>query len=112
MNNQKLHICFLATSFPRSLDDEASVFLGRLIDAYSEIGIRGEVIVPHDRAETMEDQRGNFAIHRFRYGLFSAGRLAFGSGILPNLRRNRLLSLQVPLFLLQFFFTAFILEDN
>lgn len=96
-------ITVITTSFPRFLGDEASLFLGRLVDALSKEGASGVISVPYDEKELTDDTRGNFAIHRVRYGLFGRGRLAFGQGILPNLRKNPFLLLQAPLMLLQLF---------
>lgn len=94
-------ICLLTTSFPRSREDEASVFLARLVEGYSECGAEGIVVVPRDRSEPKRERFERFEIQRFGYGLFSRGRLAFGAGIMPNVRANRLLLLQAPALLFQ-----------
>ncbi|MBN8548795.1 MAG: glycosyltransferase family 4 protein [Deltaproteobacteria bacterium] len=94
-------ICLLTTSFPRFPDDEASVFLQRLVEGYSDSGASGIVIVPRDKTEEPRSTCGNFAIERFGYGVFRRGALAFGAGIMPNIRRNPTLLLQAPMLLLQ-----------
>jgi glycosyltransferase involved in cell wall biosynthesis len=94
-------ICFLTTSYPRYHDDEASVFLKRLIEGYAACGASGFVIVPRDKDEPLSEQAGAFSIVRFGYGIFRRGALAFGAGIMPNLRRNPLLILQAPMLLSQ-----------
>jgi glycosyltransferase involved in cell wall biosynthesis len=93
----------LTFSFPRSPEDEASLFLGRFTDALSDAGLTGIVVVPYDQHEERKEERRGFTIHRIKYGFFSRGKLAFGQGILPNLRRNRFLVTQVPLLLVQLF---------
>lgn len=98
-----MKVLVLTTSFPRWLGDEASLFLGRLIDSLSDLEVSGTIIVPYDKDEEPSDSRGSFSIARYRYGLLSRGALAFGQGILPNLRKNPLLVLQVPFFLIQMF---------
>lgn len=93
-------ICLLTTSFPRFDGDEASVFLQRLVEGYTEAGARGVVVVPCDRNEPARgDCCGEFDIIRFRYGVFRKGALAFGSGIMPNIRRRPGLLMQAPLLL-------------
>lgn len=96
-------LAVLTTSFPRFLDDEASLFLGRIIDALSDQNVGGVVVVPYDREEEETDVRGNFTVHRKRYGIFRRGALAFGQGILPNLRKNPFLAFQIPALLVQLF---------
>lgn len=91
-----MKIALLTTSFPRFQNDEAGVFVGGLVDAYNASGISGVVIVPHDNKEAKEETLGNFEIYRYKYGLFNKGELAFGSGIVPNLRANPLLLFQIP----------------
>ncbi len=97
-----MRICVLTTSFPRFADDEAGIFVRRLTNAYSEIGITGTVLVPRDRDEPEEEACAAFTVRRMRYGLFSPGRLAFGSGMLPNIRRHPRLAAQLPLLALRF----------
>jgi len=92
-------ITMLTTSFPRFADDDASIFILRIVEALSQKGIGGEVIVPLDANEPPNATIGLFSIKRYRYGLFKKGALAFGAGIMPNLRSRRSLVSQIPLFL-------------
>jgi glycosyltransferase involved in cell wall biosynthesis len=71
-----------------------------MVDAFSAAGMQGRVIVPYDCKESLRDQQGRFEIERYRYGILSRGRLAFGAGIIPNLRKSPLLHLQIPMLLL------------
>lgn len=103
-----MRICVLTTSFPRFKDDEASVFVGRLVDAFSEEKLSGVVVVPRDSDEALIETRGSFELVRYRYGIFTKGRLAYGKGILQNVKRDPLLFLQVPLFLICMFKEAFV----
>ena len=91
-----MRVCVLSTSYPRSNDDDAGIFVKRLVCALDKAGATGQVITPLDAAEPRREQEGKFEIHRYAYGIFSPGRLAFGSGILPKLRKNPLLLCQVP----------------
>ena len=96
-----MRIAVLTTSYPRFEQDEAGVFIKRLVEAYNEAGAAGVVIVPRDRGEPEREQQNNFTIRRYRYGLFRSGQLAFGSGIKPNLKSRPLLLLQLPLLTLR-----------
>lgn len=96
----QLRVCVLTTSFPRTEVDPAGIFIGRSVAALAERGVVGEVIVPLDTNEPAESTYSGFRVHRYRYGLFARGRLAFGSGILPNIRRSPLLVFQVPALIL------------
>lgn len=99
-------VCVLTSSFPRHKGDEASLFVGRLVEAFSECGLRGVVICPRDDNELRNEPWGNFTVHRFQYGLLTKGSLAYGQGILTNIKNHPLCLLQVPLFLFQLFFQA------
>ncbi len=96
----------LAFSYPRYSDDESSIFIKRLVQGYSKAGASGVLITPLDSREALQEQFENFLIVRYRYGIFSKGRLAFGSGIMPNIRSNPLLMLQVPMFLFMMYLSA------
>lgn len=91
-----MRIAVLTSSYPRQPDDDAGIFVARLVKAYNQLGHSGYVIVPHDGDEPLRAVADNFEIRRFKYGTFSAGRLAFGAGMMPNVRRNPLLLLQAP----------------
>lgn len=95
----------LSTScYPRSEDDNSGIFLRYLAQHLAASGLDIHILVPDGpKPCSPPDDRG-VTVHRFRYLPRSWQRLAFGSGILPNLRRNQWLLLQVPLFLLGQFF--------
>lgn len=99
-------VCLLTTSFPRFPDDEASVFLQRLVEGYSGANARGIVIVPRDQNEQEQSTCAAFQVYRFRYGIFRRGALAFGAGIMPNLRQRPTLIFQAPMLLLQLIIQA------
>lgn len=97
-----MRVAILTTSYPRSSSDDAGIFVARLVAALGRNGTTGYVIVPRDHLESELQEEGNFTIKRYRYGLFSRGRLAFGAGLLPNLRAHPLLLFQAPGLLLGF----------
>jgi glycosyltransferase involved in cell wall biosynthesis len=93
-----LKVILLASSYPRSADDTASVFLRYLAECLYKRGLEVHVLAPADRESGSETEKG-VAVHRFRYFPGTWQRLAYGSGILPNLKRTPLLWVQVPFFL-------------
>lgn len=89
----------LASSYPRSKEDSASIFLRHLAENLSERGIKVHALVPADE-EGGTSMEGNISVHRFKYLPAPLRQLAYDSGILPNLKRNPLLWLEVPFFII------------
>lgn len=98
-----MRIAVLTTSFPRSDSDDAGIFVARLISALEMLGIGGLVVVPRDSDESYSPLK-NFKVERFNYSLVGRRSLAFGAGIVPNIRRNPAVMLQIPGLLAGFFF--------
>lgn len=91
----------LATTFPRSEADTIPAFVR---DLSAEIASRGHaihVLAPHAPGALLHEKWGPLEIHRFRYFISSYQRLAYGAGILNNVRRSHLAKLQVPLLSIQ-----------
>lgn len=99
-----LKVLMLASSYPRNREDTASIFLRYLAESLSKRGIRVHVLAPADQ-KGGACAEGNIIVHRFRYFPARWQKLAYGSGILPNLRRRPWLWAQVPLFLLAMIFS-------
>jgi glycosyltransferase involved in cell wall biosynthesis len=96
MNQQKrVKVLFLTSSYPRSAEDTASVFLRYLAEHLADRGLEIHVLAPADTISGTIVE-GKITIHRFQYLPFRLQRLAYGSGIMPNLKRSRWLWLQVP----------------
>lgn len=92
----------LVSSYPRNSADSSAVFLRYLFQHLRDLGVDVHVIAPADSASQTVVEDG-ITIHRFQYFPKRWQALAYGSGILPNLGRNRWLWLQVPFFLLFMF---------
>jgi glycosyltransferase involved in cell wall biosynthesis len=97
MSNLPVKVLFLTSSYPRNLDDTASVFLRYLAEHLADRGLEIHVLAPADTASgaTVE---GKITVHRFQYLPSRFQWLAYGSGIMPNLKRSAWLWLQVPFF--------------
>jgi teichuronic acid biosynthesis glycosyltransferase TuaC len=99
MSNPPLKVLFLTSSYPRSLEDTASVFLRYLAEHLADRGLEIHILAPADTSSgtTVE---GKVTVHRFRYFPSRLQALAYGSGIMSNLQRSPWLWLQVPFFVL------------
>jgi glycosyltransferase involved in cell wall biosynthesis len=98
MSARRIKILLLASSYPRNRADSASIFLRQFADKLGARGIDVHVLAPSDEngGTTIE---GVVTVHRFQYRPVSLLRgLAYGSGIVANLRRHPWLWLQVPFF--------------
>ena len=98
MSARRIKILLLASSYPRSRADSASIFLRQFAEKLGARGINVHVLAPSDEngGTTIE---GMVTVHRFQYRPVSLLRgLAYGSGIVANLRRHPSLWFQVPFF--------------
>ena len=94
-----LKVLFLTSSYPRSSQDTASIFLRYLAEELCERGHEIHVLVPAD-GKGKTTVKGNVTVHRFQYFPIPFQKLSYGSGVLSNLKRSPLLWLQVPFFLM------------
>ena len=92
-----LKVLFLTSSYPRSHEDSASVFLRYLAEHLAHRGLEIHVLAPADTTSGTSVE-GKVTVHRFQYFPSRLQRLAYGSGIMPNLNRSPWLWLQVPFF--------------
>jgi len=107
-----MKICILTTSFPRYEEDDAGIFIQRLALSYKSQGIDICVIIPRDQNEALQESSKGLRLRRFSYTVFANRKLAFGSGIMPNLRKYPWLILQVPGLFLGFVFAVFKEKNN
>ncbi|MBV1951848.1 MAG: glycosyltransferase [Cycloclasticus sp.] len=99
----------LTSSYPRNGSDNSSVFLRYLATSLAQQQVDVHVLAPdHPLVDNTELDTG-VKNHWFQYLPKQWQRLAYGSGILPNLKRNKLLYLQVPFFLTAMFISLFFL---
>lgn len=93
-----LKVMMLVSSYPRGPADSASIFLRNLAESLRDRGLAVTVLAPADDKSGITSE-SDITVQRFRYFPRSWQKLAYGSGILPNLKRNPMLWLQVPFFL-------------
>jgi len=104
-----LKVLMLTSSYPRNDSDNSSVFLRYLASSLTQQQVDVHVLAPdHSLVDHIELDAG-VTNHWFQYLPKQWQQLAYGSGILPNLKRNKLLYLQIPFFLTTMLFSLFIL---
>ncbi|MGB0238027.1 MAG: glycosyltransferase family 4 protein [Cycloclasticus sp.] len=104
-----LKVLMLTSSYPRNDSDNSSIFLRYLATNLAQQGSEVHVLAPYHPLVTNVNLDANVKNHWFQYLPKTWQRLAYGSGILPNLKRNKLLYLQVPFFLLAMLISLFLL---
>src|SRR5262249_26329650 len=97
MSAPRLKVLMMASSYPRAAEDTASIFLRYLAESLARRSHDIQVLVPAE-AEGGVRLEGNVRVHRFRYLPAKWQTLAYGSGIMPNLRRAPWLWAEVPFF--------------
>lgn len=91
-------ILMLASSYPRHQHDTASTFLRYFAQALHARGHNVHMLAPADREAGSSIEQG-VAVHRYAYLPSAWRRLAYGSGMLPNLKQHPWLWLEVPFLL-------------
>lgn len=87
----------LASSYPRAEDDTASIFLRYLAQSLARRDLDITVLAPAEAQGGVIVEEG-VRVQRVRYFPVKWQKLAYGSGIMPNLRRNPWLWIEVPFF--------------
>lgn len=99
-----LKVLLLSSSYPRNKTDNSSIFLRYLAKNLVKQGVDIHVLAPDHSAVEKQLLDTGVKTHWFKYLPRRWQTLAYGSGILPNLKKNPLLYLQVPFFLISMFF--------
>lgn len=97
----------LTTGFPRWRGDLFGSFVFELSRALVARGVEVVVVAPHEKGLPRCETLDGVLIKRFRYVIPTRWqRVAYGGGIPTNVKTGRLAQLQVPLFLLGFWWRA------
>jgi glycosyltransferase involved in cell wall biosynthesis len=95
-----MRILMLCSSYPLHDRDSSSIFLRNLAIALSRGGIDVHILAPDHRLADESIRDPKVRVSRFRYLPRRWQTLAYGAGILPNLRQHPWRWLQVPFFAL------------
>src|SRR4029079_1927849 len=96
-----MKVLHLTSSFPRAKGDAAGLFLFDVTSALADAGIEVHVVAPHDAGAAEVDALGGVHVRRFRYAPVRFEHLAYGVGLLANVKRPQR-AVFVPSFLLAY----------
>ena len=100
MSKKPLKVLLLTSSYPRNQHDNSSIFLKHLANNLEKHGLTIHILAPDHSAVDNTKPDNGITHHWFKYLPKNWQTLAYGSGILPNLKKNPFLYLQVPFFLI------------
>jgi len=96
-----LKVCILTSSFPRFAGDSAGIFIYHLAIALVKKRVDIEIICPHDNGCSFFEDIKGVKIRRFPYFIpLQYQNLAYGSGILKNIKSNIMAMIQIPFFII------------
>lgn len=106
-DKSKQNILWLTSSYPRSKNDSASIFLRNLANSITKNNNTIHILSPDDNNIDILYKEEKITKHYFKY-FFPRNKqsLAYGAGILPNLKKNKWLYLQIPFFIIALFISA------
>jgi glycosyltransferase involved in cell wall biosynthesis len=101
------NILVLTTSYPLDNGKIEGSFVAEHCEQLLKAGCRVTVVCPHMYQQLTRTEINGVQVRRFKYFYpLKYQRIAYGAGILANLRRNFLAILQLPLFFAAFFSVA------
>jgi glycosyltransferase involved in cell wall biosynthesis/SAM-dependent methyltransferase len=104
-----LKVLLLTSSYPRNETDNSSIFLRYLAQNLAKNNVETHVLAPDDVLVQKTHIDNGVQTHWFQYLPRRWQKLAYGSGILSNLKKNKFLYLQVPFFLVAMLASLFLL---
>jgi glycosyltransferase involved in cell wall biosynthesis len=96
----------VASSYPRYDGDSASIFLRYLAQRVADAGFQVHILAPSDARVRFDVNDKGVKVHYFRYFPKCQNMLAYGSGILPNIRNHPWTVVQIPFFIVSMFFSV------
>ncbi len=103
----------LTSSFPNEETSHAGLFVCELVKNIADYEITPVVLAPHFPHGNLHECQGKIQVHRFRYFFPTRyERLAYGSGLAYNMRKDPLAFAQIIPFSLAQFFSSLYLVAN
>ena len=94
------NVLVLTSTLPRWKNDTTPPFVLKLSESLSK-KYNMILLAPHSAKAARKEKTGNMTVYRFRYFMpESLQKLAYGAGILTNVKKSFLAKLQIPSFLL------------
>lgn len=94
--SDRLRVVMVTTSYPRRAGDSAGHFVAALASSVSALGHEVSVIAPHEAGIPAVEEMSGVPVCRMRYGFERFEKLAYGDGIVPNIRKNPFAAFQAP----------------
>lgn len=94
-------VLVLTSTFPRWHKDSTADFVEELSKRLSQKNRGIIVLAPHAYRALKKEERGNISIMRFQYFVpAKLQKVAYGAGIIPNVKSSILAKIQVPFFVI------------
>lgn len=101
------NVLVLSSTFPRWKGDTTPSFVYELSSRLAGKGRKIIVLAPHAYGSANAEKLGGMEIRRFQYFIpAKLQKVAYGAGIIPNVRGSFLAKFQVPFFLISEYFAA------
>lgn len=95
-----MHIAMITTSYPRFQGDPGGHFVARLAEGLVGVGHRVTVVAPHTAEAAPIEVLNGLTVRRFSYAPEPWERVAYGPGVLSNVRGNPRAAIVLPAFVL------------
>lgn len=92
------NVLVMTSTFPRWRNDSTPSFVFALSNSLAE-NYQIVVLAPHAYRAAEKERMGNLKVYRFRYFFPKYQKMAYGAGMLPNIKKSFLAKIQLPLFL-------------
>lgn len=99
------NVLVLTSTFPRWKNDSTPSFVKDLCDKLSR-KYNIFVLAPHAYGAEPKEKLGALKVHRFKYFYPKYQSIAYGAGMLPNVRKSFLAKMQIPFFIISQFKSA------
>ncbi|MBN2847319.1 MAG: glycosyltransferase family 4 protein [Coriobacteriia bacterium] len=93
-----MRVLMVSTSYPRHAGDHAGHFVAALAEHLVRLGHVVTVLAPHEGRLPLREMLGGIHVERFAYLPGAAERVAYGNGIVENVRRSPLAAIGLPFF--------------
>ncbi len=109
-----MKVCILTSSYPQFKHDNAGIFVYNLVKNVAlKKDITQFVIAPHSKDSKIFENNSIHKVFRFPYFFpFNFQKLCYGSGIVKNIKQNKLLLLLVPFFIIAQFISLLIFSKK
>jgi len=107
VNNRRIKVILLTSSYPSSSDVVSRNFMTDLVESLTDKEIDIFIICPHQQNLPFREEQKNITIIRFPYWFTASGqKLGGAGGIVPSINRSFLAKVQlIPFFIFQFIVT-------